>query len=157
MKQSCGRTDQESHLNIFCVLLPLYNIWTLLHLSAISHSVYLRETPGEESFSQCGRDSCLLSYSSSDFPADSQDPLIIGRNPIIYSQFITDTPITHIWIQLMYFPDNIGNLFIPDLIVTFWMFQPSVIRRTSNSKVSAHLSDRISLWFGQFPDCLIFT
>ena len=93
----------------------------------------------------------------SDFPADSQDPLIIGRNPIIYSQFITDTPIPHIWMQLMYFPDNIGNLFIPDLIVTFWMFQPSVIRRTSNSKVSAHLSDRISLWFGQFPDCLIFT
>ena len=86
----------------------------------------------------------LIDDRHSDFPADSQNPLIIGRNPIIYSQFITDTPITHIWMQPMYFPDNIGNLFIPDLIVTFGMFQPSVIGRTSNSKVSAHLFDRIS-------------
>ena len=75
------------------------------------------------------------------FSTDSQNPLIIGGNPIIYSQFIPDTPITHIWMQPMYFPDNIDLSVHSDLIVTFGMFQPSVIGRTSNSKVSAHCFD----------------
>ena len=86
-----------------------------------------------------------------------QDPFIIKGHFIIYSQFITDPPVSHIWMEVMDLFDQICNLFIFTLTFTLRIPQPMVIGRTADPKAATHLADRISFCFSQFPDCLIFT
>jgi len=61
------------------------------------------------------------------FATDPKDSLIININIVMFLQFVSDPPVSHVWMFFVNLFDFLCNLLIPFFVITGWILQPTVI------------------------------
>ena len=81
-------------------------------------------------------------------PADTQNPLVVYMNPMVYIKFVPDAPVSHVRMGFVYLLDFHSNTTVLDLTAAFRVPDPVIVGRAADFKERAQPFYRVSFRLG---------